>query len=92
MVVDNCIISDSNRGISIQIRDGGNVRNVSFSNIIIETRRFADRQEDFYIRARMLYMITDRVSRDILCVGTARQKKDYMELLADEILHYTFEL
>ena len=42
VVVDNCIISDSNRGISIQIRDGGNVRNVSFSNIIIETRRFAD--------------------------------------------------
>ena len=55
-------------------------------------KRYPDRQEDFYIRARMLYMITDRVSRDILCVGTARQKKDYMELLADEILHYTFEL
>ena len=55
-------------------------------------KRYPDRQEDFYIRARMLNMITDRVSRDILCVGTARQKKDYMELLADEILHYTFEL
>ena len=27
---------------SIQIRDGGNVSNASFSNIIIETRRFAD--------------------------------------------------
>ena len=26
----------------IQIRDGGHVKNVSFSNIIIETRRFAD--------------------------------------------------
>lgn len=55
-------------------------------------KRYPDRQEDFYIRARMLYMITDRVSRDILCVGTARQKEDYTELLADEILHYTFEL
>ena len=42
LIVDNCIISDSNRGISIQIRDGGSVTNASFSNIIIETRRFAD--------------------------------------------------
>ena len=40
--MDNCIVTGTNRGISIQIRDGGNVRNVSFSNIIIETRRFAD--------------------------------------------------
>ena len=38
--VDNCIISRSNRGLSIQIRDGGSVENVSFSNIMIETRRF----------------------------------------------------
>ena len=40
MLVSNCIISRSNRGISIQIRDGGNVENVSYQNIIIETRRF----------------------------------------------------
>lgn len=40
VIVDNCIISRSNRGLSIQIRDCGNVENVSFSNIIIETRRF----------------------------------------------------
>ena len=33
-------MSKSNRGISIQIRDGGNVENVSFNNIYIETRRF----------------------------------------------------
>ena len=42
LIVNNCIISDSNRGISIQIRDGGSVKNASFSDIIIETRRFAD--------------------------------------------------
>lgn len=42
IIVSNCIISRSNRGISIQIRDGGYVKNVSFSNIMIETRRFAD--------------------------------------------------
>lgn len=42
VVVDSCVISRSNRGISIQVRDGGSVENVSFSNITIETRRFAD--------------------------------------------------
>lgn len=40
IMVSNCIISNSNRGISIQIRDGGNVENAVFSNIAIETRRF----------------------------------------------------
>ena len=40
IMVNNCIISKSNRGLSIQIRDGGNVENVSYSNIMIETRRF----------------------------------------------------
>ena len=40
VLVHNCIISRSNRGLSIQIRDGGNVENVHYSDIIIETRRF----------------------------------------------------
>ena len=41
VLVENCCISKSNRGISIQIRDCGNVENVTFSNITIETRRFS---------------------------------------------------
>ncbi len=41
VLVENCCISDSNRGISIQIRDCGNVENVMFSNINIHTRRFS---------------------------------------------------
>lgn len=41
VLVENCCISDSNRGISIQIRDCGNVENVIFSNINITTRRFS---------------------------------------------------
>ena len=41
VLVENCCISDSNRGISIQIRDCGNVENVMFSNINIITRRFS---------------------------------------------------
>ena len=40
IIVSNCIISRTNRGLSIQIRDGGSVENVSYSNIMIETRRF----------------------------------------------------
>lgn len=40
ITVSDCLISRSNRGLSIQIRDGGNVENVSYSNIMIETRRF----------------------------------------------------
>ena len=41
ILVDNCCISESNRGISLQIRDCGNVENVTFSNITIGTRRFS---------------------------------------------------
>ncbi|MBR1708145.1 MAG: right-handed parallel beta-helix repeat-containing protein [Clostridia bacterium] len=37
----DCFIDKSNRGLSIQIRDGGNVRNITFSNINIKTRRFS---------------------------------------------------
>ncbi|MCC8023246.1 MAG: glycoside hydrolase family 28 protein [Clostridiales bacterium] len=40
ILVSDCVISRSNRGLSIQIRDGGSVENVSFQNIMIETRRF----------------------------------------------------
>ncbi|MBQ6466510.1 MAG: glycoside hydrolase family 28 protein [Clostridia bacterium] len=40
IIVSDCVISKSNRGLSIQVRDCGNVSNVTYSNIIIETRRF----------------------------------------------------
>ena len=40
IVVENCAISRSNRGISLQIRDGGCVENVLFHNITIDTRLF----------------------------------------------------
>lgn len=42
IIVHDCAVSSSNRGISIQIRDEGSVENVVYSNIMIETRRFAD--------------------------------------------------
>lgn len=41
IVVENCNIVRTNRGISLQLRDGGNIRNCIFSNINVETRRFS---------------------------------------------------
>lgn len=40
IVVENCVISRSNRGISLQLRDGGSIENVLFHNIVIDTRLF----------------------------------------------------
>ncbi|MDJ0364086.1 glycoside hydrolase family 28 protein [Hymenobacter sp. H14-R3] len=37
VVVDNCVVSGSNRGLGIQNRDEGTVSNVLFSNIIVES-------------------------------------------------------
>ncbi len=38
IVFDNITIWDSNRGLGIQQRSGGNIYNVTYSNINIETR------------------------------------------------------
>ncbi len=40
IMVDNCIITRSNRGISLQLRDKGSIENVSFNHITIETKLF----------------------------------------------------
>ena len=40
ILVENCVISRSNRGISLQIRDKGRVENALFHNLTIETRLF----------------------------------------------------
>lgn len=42
VLIDNCVIKASNRGIGIQNRDEGTVTNVVFSNIIIEGYFFSD--------------------------------------------------
>ena len=39
ITVSNCVISRANRGLNIILRDGGNVRNVIFSNLTINTVR-----------------------------------------------------
>ena len=39
--INNCIIKGSNRGISLMLRDEGNISDITFNNIKIETRRFS---------------------------------------------------
>lgn len=55
ILVENCQIRDSNRGISLQLRDCGNIENVVFSNITVETRKFSNQwwgsAEPIYITA-----------------------------------------
>ena len=53
VVVSNCTISASNRGIAIQNRDEGCVENVIFANIIIETRLFGD---EWWGKAEPIYL------------------------------------
>lgn len=55
-------------------------------------KRYPDRQEDYYIKARMIYVITDRIAKDILCVNTEQQKENYIQLFAEEIVHFSFDL
>lgn len=39
--ISNCNIKGSNRGISLMLRDEGNISDITFNNIMIETRRFS---------------------------------------------------
>jgi len=43
ILVDSCVITNSNRGLGIQLRDSGNVEHVRYTNIHIETRRFSNK-------------------------------------------------
>lgn len=55
VTVTNCTILASNRGIGIQNRDEGVVRNILFSDIIVESRFFSDvwwgKSEPIYVTA-----------------------------------------
>ncbi len=42
VVFDSCVIKKTNRGLGIQLRDAGDIENVVFSNMVIETRLFHD--------------------------------------------------
>lgn len=55
-------------------------------------KRYPNRQDNYYIRARMLYVITDQVAKDILRIIDTPQKDEYIQILADEIIHFSFDL
>lgn len=58
VIIENCNISRSNRGLSFQLRDKGNIRNVLISNLNIETRRFS---KEWWGRAEPIYItVCDR--------------------------------
>ncbi|PON58122.1 Glycoside hydrolase [Parasponia andersonii] len=55
LVFDNITIVDSHRGLGFQIRDGGNVSDVTFSNINISTRYY---DPSWWGRAEPIYVTT----------------------------------
>jgi polygalacturonase len=80
VLVENCVISRSNRGISLQLRDPGSIENVIFRGLTIQTRLF--HQEMFWGQAEPIAItVLDRHHnaragivrniqfRDILCEG-----------------------
>lgn len=52
----------------------------------------SNQQANCYIKARMIYILTDQIAKDILRVGTGKQREDYIQLFIDEIIHLSFEL
>ena len=69
ILVENCVISRSNRGISLQLRDPGSIENVVFHNIAIDTRLF--RRERFWGAAEPIAITVLRRKPDTQ-VGTVK--------------------
>lgn len=69
ILIENCVISRSNRGISLQLRDPGSIENVSFHNITIDTRLF--RKERFWGAAEPIAITVLRRKPDTN-VGTVK--------------------
>ena len=69
ILVENCVISRSNRGISLQLRDKGSIENVAFHNLAIETRLF--KREMFWGQAEPI-AITVLPRKTGTAVGTVR--------------------
>ncbi|XP_048496515.2 uncharacterized protein LOC104889252 [Beta vulgaris subsp. vulgaris] len=55
LLFDNITIFESHRGLGLQIRDGGNVKDITFSNINISTRYY---DPSWWGRAEPIYITT----------------------------------
>ena len=69
ILIENCVISRSNRGISLQLRDKGSIENVIFRGLTIHTRLF--RKEMFWGQAEPIAITVMRRNEDTN-VGTVR--------------------
>lgn len=69
ILIENCVISRSNRGISLQLRDQGSIENVIFHNLTIDTRLF--KREMFWGQAEPI-AITVLPRKEDTQVGTIR--------------------
>jgi len=61
LVFQSCVIRNSSRGLAIQLRDQGNVENVVFANMTVETRLFEDH---WWGKAEPIYVTAIRRFRD----------------------------
>ena len=68
IVITGCVIDRSHRGVTIQLRDGGNVEHVLVSDCVIRTRHF---HELWWGQAEAV-SITNRPRNDDTTVGTIR--------------------
>lgn len=55
-------------------------------------KRYIGKQDDYYIKARMIYVVTDKVTKDILCIDNEQQKAAYIQCFIEEFLHISFDL
>lgn len=55
-------------------------------------KRYTGKRDDYYIKARMIYVVTDIIAKDILSVNSEQQKKVYIQYFVEEILHFSFDL
>ena len=55
-------------------------------------QRYPNRQMNYHILARMIYILTDQIAKDILRVEIGPQREDYIQLFIDEIIHFSFDL
>lgn len=53
--------------------------------------RYAYKQLNYYIRARMIYILTDQIAQDLLRVDI-EQREDYLQLFIEEIINLSFDL
>lgn len=85
---DSAVIAKENTNVQT-ILSNTNERVIAILESFLKEKN-TDRQGDSYIRARMLYVMTDQVAKDILRVGNEQQRETYIQLLAEEILRFSF--